>query len=293
MSNRTITTNQLTPGRIFLVRGKVGFSRLTSRIEGEELQQDIQRRRSKGWLPIEKPYTTITINRAEVIVKDRNNIQPEEQYAIESLYTSSSQRGQGGYSYTANNKGTRALPYIAVTRAGAQGVVDQIQPEGELANGLDVTLVMRVFKGKPNMGVSLDGVIVNEPIRYFDNARAGDGLDGFGITFNPLAPGTLPTAAAAETDNGHSAEQPAYAGHEDLPFVSEGAGAAANDAAPVTPAPAGVMPQATATAPVTPVTPVAPAGNAMNAPINPMGTAPQNGGIRYDPNQPGSENRGY
>lgn len=288
MSNRTITTNQLTPGRIFLVRGKVGFSRLTSRIEGEELQQDIQRRRSKGWLPIEKPYTTITINQAEVIVKDRNNIQPEEQYAIESLYTSSSQRGQGGYSYTANNKGTRALPYIAVTRAGAQGVVDQIQPEGELANGLDVTLVMRVFKGKPNMGVSLDGVIVNEPIRYFDNTRAGDGLDGFGITFNPLAPGTLPTAA--ETDNSHSAEQPAYAGHEDLPFVSEGAGAAANAAAPVTPAPASVMPQATATAPVTPV---APAGNAMNAPINPMGTAPQNGGIRYDPNQPGSENRGY
>ena len=288
MSNRTITTNQLTPGRIFLVRGKVGFSRLTSRIEGEELQQDIQRRRSKGWLPIEKPYTTITINQAEVIVKDRNNIQPEEQYAIESLYTSSSQRGQGGYSYTANNKGTRALPYIAVTRAGAQGVVDQIQPEGELANGLDVTLVMRVFKGKPNMGVSLDGVIVNEPIRYFDNTRAGDGLDGFGITFNPLAPGTLPTAA--ETDNSHSAEQPAYAGHEDLPFVSEGAGAAANAAAVSAPAPAGVMPQATATAPVTPV---APAGNAMNAPINPMGTAPQNGGIRYDPNQPGSENRGY
>lgn len=288
MSNRTITTNQLTPGRIFLVRGKVGFSRLTSRIEGEELQQDIQRRRSKGWLPIEKPYTTITINQAEVIVKDSNNIQPEEQYAIESLYTSSSQRGQGGYSYTANNKGTRALPYIAVTRASAPGVVDQIQPEGELANGLDVTLVMRVFKGKPNIGVSLDGVIVNEPIRYFDNTRAGAGLDGFGITFNPLAPGTLPTAA--ETDNSHSAEQSAYAGHEDRPFVSEGAGAAANAAAPVTPAPAGVMPQATATAPVNTV---APAGNAMNAPINPMGTAPQNGGIRYDPNQPGSENRGY
>lgn len=288
MSNRTITTNQLTPGRIFLVRGKVGFSRLTSRIEGEELQQDIQRRRSKGWLPIEKPYTTITINQAEVIVKDSNNIQPEEQYAIESLYTSSSQRGQGGYSYTANNKGTRALPYIAVTRAGSQGVVDQIQPEGELANGLDVTLVMRVFKGKPNIGVSLDGVIVNEPIRYFDNTRAGAGLDGFGITFNPLAPGTLPTAA--ETDNSHGAEQPTYAGHEDLPFVSEGAGAAANAAAVSAPAPASAMPQATATAPVTPV---APAGNAMNAPINPMGTTPQNGGIRYDPNQPGSENRGY
>ena len=286
MSNRTISTNQLTPGRIFLVRGKVGFSRLTSRIEGEELQQDIQRRRSKGWLPIEKPYTTITINQAEVIVTDRNNIQPEEQYAIESLYTSSSQRGQGGYSYTVNNKGTRSLPYIAVTRAGAQGVVDQIQPEGELANGLDVTLVMRVFKGKPNIGVSLDGVIVNEPIRYFDNTRAGAGLEGFGITFNPLAPGTLPTAA--ENDNSHSADQPAYAGYEDLPFISEGTAAAGNTANPV--APIGAMPGATGTAPVTPV---APAGNAMNAPINPMGTAPQNGGIRYDPNQPGSENRGY
>lgn len=286
MSNRTISTNQLTPGRIFLVRGKVGFSRLTSRIEGEELQQDIQRRRSKGWPPIEKPYTTITINQAEVIVKDRNNIQPEEQYAIESLYTSSSQRSQGGYSYTANNKGTRALPYIAVTRAGEQGVVDQIQPEGELANGLDVTLVMRVFKGKPNIGVSLDGVIVNEPIRYFDNNRTGAGLDGFGITFNPLAPGTLPTAA--ENDNGYSADQPAYAGHEDLPFVSEGVAAAGNTANPV--APIGAMPEATGTAPVTPA---APASNAMNAPINPMGTAPQNGGIRYDPNQPGSENRGY
>lgn len=55
MSNRTVNINQLTPGTTFMVQGKVGFSRIASRIEGEELQQDMRRRQSKGWLLSRSP----------------------------------------------------------------------------------------------------------------------------------------------------------------------------------------------------------------------------------------------
>lgn len=291
MSNRTVNTNQLTPGTTFMVQGKVGFSRIASRIEGEELQQDMRRRQSKGWPPTEKPYTTMTINQANVLVKNPQQPSPEEQYAIESLYTSSSQRGQGGYSFTGNNKGTRGLPYVAVRRPDNPNVVDQIQPEGELANGLDVTLVMRVFKGKPNNGISLDGIIVNEPIRYFDNARAGAGLGAFGITFNPLTPGTLPTPEAGTDDS-----MPAYAEHEENPFMA--GPTAANQGAPMTGANGGyagtpdgnAMDNAMAAAAAASAAP-AMTPNTGAAPVHPYGNGQQ--GIRYNPADQGGQNRGY
>ena len=185
MSNRTIQNNQLQAGTTFAVRGKLAYSRIVSKIEGEELERDIQRRKMKGWIPIERPYTTVTVNSAAVIYKDPNVKTPEEIYAEESFYTSQAQKAQG-FSYTTNNKGNN-LPWIGQMKSDNSSQVDQIYPEGELASGLDVTLIMRVFQGKPNKGVALDGVIVNEPIRYFNNAQAGFGVDSLGLTFNHAA----------------------------------------------------------------------------------------------------------
>lgn len=183
MSRRTVLTNDLQPGTVFMVRGKLVYSRLISQIEGEELQKDITKRQQMGWIPITKPYTTATISQAQVIYKNPNHKLPEEIYAEESLFTSSAQRAQGGFSFTGLNKGYK-LPYLGVLRPGATAVVDQVIPEGELANALDVTLVMRVFQGKPNRGVTLDGVIANEPIRYYNSDEPGTGLSDMGITFH-------------------------------------------------------------------------------------------------------------
>lgn len=185
MSKRSIATNDLTPGSVFRVRGRLGFGRLTSQIDGEELQKDINKRQQNGWIPIDRPYTTATINQAQVVYQTPGQKLPEEIYAEESLYTSRAKRAQeqGGFTFTGVNKGYD-LPWVGQLKAGTQSVIDQVIPEGELDNNLDVTLVMRVFKGKPNNGVTLDGVIVNEPIKYYNNQAAGAGLEELGITFN-------------------------------------------------------------------------------------------------------------
>ena len=46
---RTIKSNALTPGQILIVEGKVYFSRITKRLDGEDLQRDMQSRK-KRWL---------------------------------------------------------------------------------------------------------------------------------------------------------------------------------------------------------------------------------------------------
>ena len=211
MANRTISTMQLTPGDVIGIRGKLSFGRLASKIEGQELINDQIKRRQRGWIPIEKPYTTCTIHNAVVLMKDINNPTLLERYIQESLYTSQASK-DGGYSFTATSKGA-FLPYIAVNEGTA---IRQIQPEGELASGLDVTVIMKVFKGKPNNGVSLEGVIVNEPIRYY-NAQVGTGVEELlGIPFVadpsvPLNPKETEVTASVNVEMGVTA------GHQGMP----------------------------------------------------------------------------
>lgn len=194
MSNRTVQNSQLTPNTAFYVQGELGFARITSQIAGEELRKSDERRSARGWLPVGKPYTTATVNKAQVLMKNPQAPTTEETYAQESLYTS--KNSDGGYSFTCNNKG-KFLPWVG--QRNEDGSVDQIVPEGELASGLKVTLCMRIFavRGRMNKGVTLDGIIVEEPIRYYTNNQAGAMLAESGIAFhaNPEA------EAARRVDN--------------------------------------------------------------------------------------------
>ena len=108
---RTISTNQLTPGTIFMVKGNLSFSRLISRIDGEELARDIERRKANKGIPIETPYTTATITNATVVYKDPQNPTNEERYAEESIYAGKAD----GRMFTGVNKGT-VLPSIAMMK---------------------------------------------------------------------------------------------------------------------------------------------------------------------------------
>ena len=186
MSNRTVQNSQLKPNTAFYVSGELGFARITSQVAGEELRKSDERRSARGWIPVGKPYTTATVNKAKVLMKNPQAPTPEETYAQESLYTS--QNNNGSYSYTCNNKG-KFLPWVG--QRNADGSVDQIVPEGELASGLKVTLCMRIFavRGRMNKGVTLDGIIVEEPIRYYNKSQTSAMLANSGIAYhmNPEA----------------------------------------------------------------------------------------------------------
>lgn len=211
MANRTIQSKDLTPNATYLVRGKVGFSRITRHTTDEERDKENSRRKYK----IDKNYSNITIYNATVLAKDANNPTVEERYAAENMYMSSSQNYPGN-NFSALNK-TKNLPVIGVLSPTPEVPNNYVEiiPEAELAPGLDVTLVMRVYNGQgDNNGVSLDRILVNEPIRYYGgNTEVDKTLSSFGITFQAMAPDEKNTAATSEAtaNNAGQSAQPAMA----------------------------------------------------------------------------------
>lgn len=200
MADRTIKSNRLTPNATYLVRGKVGYSKIKSQTTDAERERDNKNRAQRGVHPVDKNYTTITIYDAQVLCKNPQVPTIEEQYAAESLYFSSNQTKYPGNNFSAMNK-TKYLPVIGVKAPTAENPNNyaEIVPEGELAVGLDVTLVMRVYKGQgSNNGVSLDRVLVNEPIKYYGgNSEVDKTLSAFGITFQAMPPEAKAAAKAA------------------------------------------------------------------------------------------------
>ena len=122
----------------------------------------------------------------------------------------------------------------------SEGYVQLTDPEGELDNGLDVSVVMRTFKAgnNANLGLGLDSVIVHEAPRYYSNNRVDrDKLAALGIVFNsnPVNP---TYNLAPQADNAQQQDQaqsaPAYTDNQGLP--TPGIGAAPQATQPQTPA---------------------------------------------------------
>lgn len=191
---KTIQSSRLNPNATYLVRGKVGYSKVASQTTDKEREEANKHRVH----PVDKNYTSMTIYNAQILCKNPQAPTIEEQYASESLYKSSSPKYPGN-NFSAMNK-TRNLPSIGVISPTPENPNNYVEiiPEHELAPGLDVTLVMRVYKGQgSNNGVSLDRVLVNEPIQYYGgNSEVDKTLSDFGITFQAMAPEAKSNAAA-------------------------------------------------------------------------------------------------
>ena len=197
---RTVNNNQLTPGNVFFVRGTVGFSRISRQTTDEERKKDNLRRVHK----IDKNYTTISIYNAQVLAKNPQQPTFEERYGLESCYNSSRAADYPGLNYTAMNK-SQFLPKVGVLEQGSDPnnhpAYKEIQLEGELQKGTDVTLVMRVFAGQGNNGVSLDTVLINQTdFQYYgNNANVKNALADYGITFDAMSPEEKAAAPAPAT----------------------------------------------------------------------------------------------
>lgn len=293
--NRTVSANQLADNTTFLIRGRVLYSRIRSQVAGEELARQNQRAMQQGRQPRNRPYTTLSICQAEVVRANPNApmMNPEEIFATESLYTSTTQPNNG-LCYSADNTGNY-LPRLCVQEGNMVTELSADEIHGELDNGLLVTMVMRVYNsGKPNKGITLDTIIVNEPIRFYQGGAAAN-LEKYGLTVN-LQPNRQQAAAPAQTAPAMGGPQPAYPAQAPMQQPVQ---------APQAPAP-GVVPnnvgygytpgmdtmpfgqgQAPAAAPANPY------GNPYGVPAGAPAAAPAaapnpNGapGIMYDPNAP-------
>lgn len=203
MANKTITNAQLTPGKFVYVKGKVGYSRIGRQTNDEELERFNQGRKFKQTTPI----TQLTIYDAEVICDNPNSPSVEELYVMESLYTSS-KKEYTGKCYNPVNK-TKFLPTVKVQNAADPSKYDDYDMnKRELAQGLDVVIGMRTFKGNGNNGISLDHVIVMGELKLRpagDSGAAKSALAKFGITFTN-EPSPLNSETVAEEGSPENGE---------------------------------------------------------------------------------------
>lgn len=187
----TIPSSKLTPGAFIIVEGEVEYSRLTRFLTEDELRQDQMNRRNRGMIAIDKNYLTITINNARIVPSQANGqLTLEEQYIAERFYTS--QRTPGIH-YSVISK-SNIFPRFLQVKINEDGSIDKTHLEekganGELAQGLKVALMLRVFKPQnfSNRGIALDAVIAQEPIRYYQSGGAVKHLAAMGITVDQLS----------------------------------------------------------------------------------------------------------
>lgn len=266
MANYAISANQLTEGTSVFIRGKLAFARLTSLIEGAALAASDQRKVQNGMSPVGKPHTTATITEAEVQFADPANPTVEEQFVSERRYTSKKNPASGA-NYSIDSKGTN-LPIIAIPSEKGDGTYDQDTSGQELAQGLDVTLVLRVYKPKnfANRGLSLDQVIVHETPRYYNAGGVASGeLAARGIVFN-TPPRAVQAQPGTESAVGNGEEPVATEVEDGLSFPAPQPAVAAPVAAPtpaqvhtqVATAPVAVLPEAPAAPVPAPVPAVQP-----------------------------------
>lgn len=263
MANYSISAKKISEGKNVFIRGKLGFAVLARLIEGAELVASDQRKTKNGMSPVGKPHTTATIIHAEVQFADPNNPTPEEQFVSERRYDSP-KRPETGSNYSIDSKGS-TLPVIAIPSPKGDGTYDQDESGRELAQGLDVTLVLRTYKPKDfsNRGLALEQVIVHETPRYYNAggidqaelAARGIVLNGTPRPVQATPASAAPAAAvpvATEVEDGLSfpTPQPASAPvavAAQAPVQAQAPATAV--AAPVAAAPAPVAVPATAPAP--------------------------------------------
>lgn len=236
-----IKAHQLKEDQTIVVRGKLEYSRLMSMIDGEELQRRIAQQRQIGAMYItDKPYTTITLRGVQVVYSDPNNPTVEEQYVAQKCYNSKKHPDKG-LMFNLDNK-SPFLPPVWVPANPtnlAEGYVQLTDPEGELDNGLDISLILQTFKAgnNANLGLGLNSVVVNEEPRYYSNNRVDrDKLAALGIVFNsnPVNPNynVAPQTDAQQSDQ----SAPAYTDNQGLPTPGIGNGPSAQPQAQQAPA---------------------------------------------------------
>lgn len=180
---RKISTNELQPNTYFMVEGQIEFSRLYSKIEGEELANRNRNDRSRGLQVTDTPYTTATINHAKVLQLGPTK-SLAEQYGEQKLYKS--KNDPGNMKFQGRNKGN-SLPTIYQQAEPSNLNLKQIVLDGDLAVGSDVILIMKVFKGNTNNGVSLEGVIVKGDIKLYAGNDASQFLKAQGFNVETVS----------------------------------------------------------------------------------------------------------
>ncbi len=238
------------------IRGKVSYSHITKKIEGEELNAVNQRKAMKGGIMETTPYYALTIRDARIL-NDGTIPQIVIDYLTERMTNQTLEDNTQTTVYYGKDKSANPIAVAYSAEAGnlaGQGITERNMPlQNELAVGLDITIGVKIYKiTKGNMtgrvGVGIDYILVNEPIRYYENKSGiAAALAAQGVTYTPAATTATPVQAQAAP--------------QEQPVATQNVGVADT-------APQAVSPMAT---PVQQAT-AQPMGVAQTAPVSPVPT---------------------
>lgn len=167
------------------IQGEVSFSHITKRYEGEELIEANKRAQEHGGRPSNKPYCQITLDNPrilypetlpqEVVMIMQERFKPAKTTNVVKYYATSKSRNLPPVAYSI---------YAGDGLAG-QGIADRNHPlEQELDTGLTVTVGARIFDTAAGVGVGIDYVLVDEPVRYYEpNNSLADVLASQGVLY--------------------------------------------------------------------------------------------------------------
>lgn len=274
-----IPTDVLDTSRLIFIDGEVSFSHITSKYEGESLVRENARRAQNNMRAIDKPFTALSLINCSVQVQNQQALSVNEYYARDVLLYKSAKHPEQNFCVNATSK-SQSLPKVYQRDAADPNSVKEVFPDGELASGLKVTAVFRVFQPKQpglHKGLSLDYVIVNEPLRTANFGDGSSALRSAGLNVVSASQEERAAYEARMAERTVAAQAPAQ---QPLNTAPNNYGQAYPQAqAGYAPAGAPAVSAYPGTAPAAPVAPVAPVAAAPVAPVAP-GTVPApNGGI--------------
>lgn len=152
-----VNKNDLTVGATCGVTGKVQYSHITKKTSDRE-REKINKQLST---PISTNYSLIILKDVIALTHDVENPTVEERYASEQCF--GQKNDPNAVCFKAINMSDK-LPIVAVKKDSS---FEEIQPDGELDVDLDVSLVLQVVDIDGDKCLQLNGILVNEPIRYY------------------------------------------------------------------------------------------------------------------------------
>lgn len=172
-----IRFNDVPPRLTALVKGTVAYSHIRSLISGEALAKKIAeaKARSNRAKPKEVPHFSITLSNPSILVQDPKAPNMLEVAISQRFYTTKN----GVHSVGFDIAGQYCWP-IAV-KDPVTGQYNEIEPEGELAQGLEVILVMNSYSSSHGNGVGVNKVLVPGEIKYYRSNGINDYLTQLGF----------------------------------------------------------------------------------------------------------------
>lgn len=166
------------------IQGEVSFSHISKMYEGEELIAANKRTQEHGGRPSNKPYCTITLDNPRIL--NPETLPPDVVMIMQERFKPA--KGTNVIKYYATSKSPNLPPVAYSVYAGAElagrGIADKLHPlEHELDTGLTVTVGARIFDTPVGVGVGIDYVLVDEPVRYYEPNSLAEVLASQGVLY--------------------------------------------------------------------------------------------------------------